>query len=133
MGRFTKIEYSTQSRPHKKESDTLLLLNRCIIYLLFLLFVICCGSAFMSVLWDSKPHANISISISSYFTHFIKSFFVYFQLCYQIVPASLYVCVEIALILQSFFMEKDLDCFLQDHIHVRNAGILDELGQITYS
>ena len=68
-------------------------------FLLVLLFVICLLSAVLSVLWDSQPHANIHIAISSYTLHFIKSFFVYFQLCYQIVPASLYVCVEIA----SFF------------------------------
>lgn len=37
------------------------------------------------------------------------------------------------LLLQSFFMENDLDCFesSQDHIHVRNAGIIDELGHVT--
>lgn len=134
VGSQTKIEYSTKSRPPKKESETLMLLNRCIVYLLLLLLVICIGSAAMSVVWDSKPHANISIDITSYCMHFIKSFFVYFQLCYQIVPASLYVCVEIALILQTFFMEKDLDCYQngEEHIRVRNAGILDELGHVTY-
>lgn len=99
VGSGTKIEFSTRSRPPKKESDTLMLLNRCVFYLLILLFVICLLSAVLSVLWDSQPHANIHIEIPSYTLHFIKSFFVYFQLCYQIVPASLYVCVEIA----SFF------------------------------
>ena len=99
VGSGTKIEFSTRSRPPKKESDTLMLLNRCVFYLLVLLFVSCLLSAVLSVLWDSQPHANIHIAISSYTLHFIKSFFVYFQLCYQIVPASLYVCVEIA----SFF------------------------------
>lgn len=96
VGNGTKIEYSTQKRPPKKESDSLLLLNRCVFYLLVLLIVICLVSAVLSVLWDRSPHANIIISISSLFLHFIKSFFVFFQLCYQIVPASLYVCVEIA-------------------------------------
>lgn len=81
-----------------KASDTLMLLNRCILYLLVLLFGICLLSAVLSVLWDSRVHANIPIDISSYTFHFVKSFFVYFQLCYQIVPASLYVCVEIAFI-----------------------------------
>lgn len=133
VGGQTKIEFSTKSRPHKKESETLLLLNRCIVYLLILLLAICVGSAILSVLWDSRSHANLSIDVTSLSLHFIKSFFVYFQLCYQIVPASLYVCVEIALLLQTFFMEKDLDCYQgsTDHIRVRNAGILDELGHIT--
>ena len=38
-----------------------------------------------------------------------------------------------SLLLQSFFMENDLDCFesSKDHIHVRNAGIIDELGHVT--
>lgn len=134
VGGQTKIEFSTKSRPHKKESETLLLLNRCIIYLLILLLVICVGSAIMSVIWDSSSHANLTIDVTSFSLHFIKSFFVYFQLCYQIVPASLYVCVEIALLLQTFFMEKDLDCYQgsTDHIRVRNAGILDELGHVTF-
>lgn len=134
VGSHTKIEYSTKSRPRKKESETLLLLNRCIVYLLLLLFIICIISAILSVVWDSKPHANIKIHFSSYLLHFIQSFLVYFQLCYQIVPASLYVCVEIALILQTFFMEMDLDCYEPDaeHIRVRNVGILDELGHVTY-
>ena len=39
-----------------------------------------------------------------------------------------------SLLLQTFFMESDLDCYesVQDHIHVRNAGIIDELGHITF-
>ena len=98
VGTGTKIEFSTRSRPPMKASDTLMLLNRCILYLLVLLFGICLLSAVFSVLWDSRVHANIPIDISSYTFHFVKSFFVYFQLCYQIVPASLYVCVEIAFI-----------------------------------
>lgn len=99
------------------------------------MFIICIISAILSVFWDSKPHANINIHFSSYLLHFIQSFLVYFQLCYQIVPASLYVCVEIALILQTFFMEMDLDCYEPDaeHIRVRNVGILDELGHVTYT
>ena len=30
-------------------------------------------------------------------------------------------------------MESDLDCYesAHDHIHVRNAGIIDELGHVT--
>lgn len=50
----------------------------------------------MSTLWDQKPHGNIDVSHDNLILHFIQTFFVYFQLCYQIVPASLYVCVEIA-------------------------------------
>lgn len=36
-------------------------------------------------------------------------------------------------LLQSFFIENDLECFDEqsEHIHIRNAGILDELGHIT--
>lgn len=48
------------------------------------------------MVWDLRPRSNIHIVVSNAFVHFVKNFFVYFQLCYQIVPASLYVCVEIA-------------------------------------
>lgn len=50
----------------------------------------------MSTMWDQKPHGNIDVNHDNLILHFIQTFFVYFQLCYQIVPASLYVCVEIA-------------------------------------
>ena len=100
-------------------------------------------SSIFSVIWDKDPHGNIEIAVDNYVLHFIQLFFVYFQLCYQIVPASLYVCVEIALmlgfsvmssfLLQTFFIENDIDCFDEhsEHIHIRNSGILDELGHVT--
>lgn len=53
-------------------------------------------SSVMSTAWDQKPHGNIDVNHDNLVVHFIQTFFVYFQLCYQIVPASLYVCVEIA-------------------------------------
>ena len=42
-------------------------------------------------------------------------------------------CMIDRLLLQTFFMECDLDCAdtPADHIHVRNAGIIDELGNVT--
>ena len=100
-------------------------------------------SSIFSVVWDKNPHGNIDIVIDNYVLHFVQLFFVYFQLCYQIVPASLYVCVEIALmsafsvmfsfLLQTFFIENDADCYDEhsEHIHIRNSGILDELGHVT--
>ena len=48
------------------------------------------------MVWDSRSRSNVSIVVSNVVIHFVKNFFVFFQLCYQIVPASLYVCVEIA-------------------------------------
>lgn len=106
VGSNTKIEFSTRNRPVKKESHTLQLLNQCNIYLIALLLFICTVSLFfgcqlqvssvMSTLWDQKPHGNIDVNHDNLILHFIQTFFVYFQLCYQIVPASLYVCVEIA-------------------------------------
>lgn len=41
VGGRTKIEYSTKTKPPKKESETLTLLNHMIIYLLYLLIFIC--------------------------------------------------------------------------------------------
>ena len=41
VGSGTKIEYSTRSKPPKKESETLTLLNRMIVDLLYLLLFIC--------------------------------------------------------------------------------------------
>eukprot|EP00826_Nyctotherus_ovalis_P004059 TRINITY_DN1083_c0_g5_i2.p1 TRINITY_DN1083_c0_g5~~TRINITY_DN1083_c0_g5_i2.p1 ORF type:complete len:1166 (+),score=321.79 TRINITY_DN1083_c0_g5_i2:252-3749(+) len=133
-GEQTKLLLNT-NKGRIKQSRVEMIMNRLIIFILAIQFVLCALAGVCACVWHSK-----SIEDHSYIEYdksvgvvFILNFFSYFLLLSTLIPISLIVTLEIVKFLQLFFMQWDVFMYRNGYFaKVSTCTINEELGQVRY-
>jgi len=124
VGDETQARLSVQ-QVKAKISNLQVHLNRCVKGLVVTLAVFCLYAAIMAQALQDDMEA----------VDFLKSFFKYWIILYQIVPISLYVCFEIVKLLLGFQINLDkqmVDPVSKKGAFARTADLVEELGQVRH-
>lgn len=134
-GEDTKLRMNLMKRSFKQSSIEKKV-NQYIIFIILLQIVFCLVPAVLGIKnTDSwKKHEYIEFSIEKYFNGFLL-FFTYFLLLNTMLPISLIISLEIAKMVQGFFMEKSLTLYSELKkitCKVFSSSLNEELGMVKY-
>ncbi|KAJ5067958.1 putative phospholipid-transporting atpase [Anaeramoeba ignava] len=137
-GIWTKISNNLRSASHKfSKFETIL--NSLVLKIFFIQLSIVILSAFLAVVWQDKKGRKMTYldqettRVMLWKTIFLDSFGAYFIIYSYMIPISLYVTVECVRIVQSWFMQWDLEMYNEENggrMVVKNSDLNEELGQI---
>ena len=134
------------NKPTFKRSHIDRLLDRIIIAIFLFLLFICFTMTICSIVWEMKIGSEFRVYLpwDSYISEDtingsiqlgFLGLFSYIITLSTVVPISLYVSIEFVRLLQSKWIDWDVNMFYQlNHIraHVRTTTLNEELGQIQY-
>eukprot|EP00158_Paraphelidium_tribonemae_P008628 Partr_v1_DN28633_c0_g1_i1_m49817 putative ATPase, class VI, type len=121
-----------------KQSELDKMMNRHITFNLVLMCAICLICSFGYVFWTMKYDGStfmVGLQSSSYWFNGFVVFWGGLILYQNIVPISLYICIELVKSFQSYLINNDLDLYHEESdtpCSVKTWNISDNLGQIGY-
>lgn len=137
-GMDTKILLNAGKTPHKK-SRIERKMNGQVLIIFGILVLLCLGVTIAHMFFDrSWQSMDVPWYNSDYVAGPVYGLITFWSamiLFQNLIPISLYVTIEIAKILQAFFIFMDIDLYYEDHDQPcvpKNWSIADDLGQISY-
>lgn len=134
-GEDTKLRMNLMKRSFKQSSIERKV-NHYILFIILLQVVFCLIPAVLGIKFSDtwKRHKYIEFSFGEYFNGFLL-FFTYFLLLNTMLPISLIVSLEIAKMIQGFFMENSLTLFSECRkttCKVFSSSLNEELGMVKH-
>ncbi|OQS00002.1 phospholipid-transporting ATPase [Thraustotheca clavata] len=141
-GADSKLMLNTKATP-SKFSRLDVIANRCILLVFSVLFVVCCLSTGLSLMWSRQ---RMQLNTTSYLSliisndvlnvdNFVSTFVTYLILYNNLVPISLYISLEVVKWYQAKIMEKDpemIDPHTGRAVLARTSNLNEDVGQIKY-
>ncbi|OQS01643.1 phospholipid-transporting ATPase [Achlya hypogyna] len=141
-GPDSKLMLNTKATP-SKFSRLDVIANRCILLVFSVLFVVCCISTGLSLMWT---HQRMQLNSTSYLSllissdildvnNFASTFVTYLILYNNLVPISLYISLEVVKWYQAKKMENDpemIDPQTGRAVLARTSNLNEDVGQIKY-
>ena len=134
-GEETKLRMNLMKRSFKQSSIEKKV-NRYIVFVILIQLAFCLIPAVLGIKNSDewKQHEYIGIDIDKYFNGFLL-FFTYFLLLNTMLPISLIISLEIAKMIQGFFMEKSITLYSslkRQACKVFSSSLNEELGMIKH-
>jgi len=137
-GNDTKVQLNSGNTPSKR-SRIEILMNPQIVFNFLILFVISFVVAFINIKvlqsWRKKDSPFYIFHDEAAFKIFLRTFGSTMIMMQNVVPISLYISVEIAKTIQSWFIHEDIDLYYEETdspCNTKTWNISDDLGQIEY-
>ena len=136
-GLDTKI-MNNSDEPRIKQSNLERMMNRFIIGLILLQFVMCLITFVGAWIWNSWIPSGYSYFVQqrgSSFSEAVLVFFTMWVLLNSMIPISLIISLEMVKLVQAYLMEKDIDMYdpvEQRYMKTVSSSLNEELGQIQY-
>ncbi|OUM67612.1 hypothetical protein PIROE2DRAFT_30469, partial [Piromyces sp. E2] len=137
-GNDTKVQLNSGNTPTKR-SRIEILMNPQIVFNFLILFVVSLVISFVNIKYIKKWKNNQSPFYTHHREKYYKMFLVTFGsamiMMQNVVPISLYISVEIAKTIQSWFIHQDRDLYYEETdspCNTKTWNISDDLGQIEY-
>ncbi|KAL6595192.1 phospholipid-translocating P-type ATPase [Neocallimastix sp. 'constans'] len=137
-GNDTKVQLNSGNTPTKR-SRIERLMNPQVVFNFLILFVI---SFLVSVVniklmekWNKNGTPYYNTNKKRYYRLFLETFGSTMIMMQNVVPISLYISVEIAKTIQSWFIHEDIDLYYEETdspCNTKTWNISDDLGQIEY-
>jgi phospholipid-transporting ATPase len=134
-GEETKLRMNLMKRSFKQSSIERKV-NKFIIFIILLQILFCLIPAVLGILNSHKwkSHSYLDIDPDKYFNGFLL-FFTYFLLLNTMLPISLIISLEIAKMIQGFFMEKSTTLYSgvkKQNCKVFSSSLNEELGMVKH-
>jgi len=137
-GTDTKVELNSGNTPTKR-SRIERLMNPQVVFNFLILFIVSFVVSAVNLRlmrrWESNRTPYYSSNKKHHYILFLETFGSTMIMMQNVVPISLYISVEIAKTIQSWFIHEDIDLYYEERdspCNTKTWNISDDLGQIEY-
>ncbi|XP_046395315.1 probable phospholipid-transporting ATPase IA isoform X5 [Ischnura elegans] len=135
-GHETKLMMNSTSAPLKR-STVDRITNHQILWLFFILIVLCLASAIFNVFWTQSHMSNVwYLGVDDLFSvNFGYNLLTFIILFNNLIPISLQVSLEVVRYIQATFINMDIDMYHKESntpAMARTSNLNEELGQVKY-